>query len=80
MPQYRYAIIVSPCRTDMCIMSVLSLGHWVAAAVWHTQKYFKWLALRSFVFLGIGVAAYQGWSRRWGLARESRATAEGDGT
>ena len=49
----------------MFVVSVVSLGHWVAAAVWHMQQDFKWLALGSFVFVGVGVGAYHGWSRRW---------------
>ena len=51
----------------MSIVSLVSLGHWIAAVVWHTQSDFKWLALGSFVFVAIGSGAYwwwQGWWRR----------------
>lgn len=54
--------------TEMSIVSLVSLGHWIAAAVWHTQSDFKWLALGSFVIVAIGTGAYwwwQGWWRSW---------------
>ena len=54
----------------MSIVSMISLGHWIAAAVWHTQGDFKWLALGSFVLVAIGVGAF-GWWRRWWERRES---------
>lgn len=58
----------------MSIVSLVSLGHWIAAAVWHAQSDFKWLALGSFVIVAIGVGAFwrwQGWwSRRESASRE----------
>lgn len=61
--------------TEMSIVSLVSLGHWIAAAVWHTQSDFKWLALGSFAVVAIGVLAYycwQGWWRRRGRASGER--------
>lgn len=57
--------------TEMSIVSLASLGHWITAAVWHTQSDFKWLALGSFAVVAIGAGAYwwwQGWWRRRGRA------------
>ena len=51
--------------TEMAIVSFVSLGHWVAAAIWHTQESFKWLGMGSFWGVGIGAAAYAFWYRRW---------------
>ena len=58
----------------MSIVSLVSLGHWIAAAVWHTQSDFKWLALGSFVVVAIGVGAFWWWQRWW----ESRERASGE--
>ena len=58
----------------MSIVSLVSLGHWIAAAVWHNQSDFKWLALGSFVLVTIGVGAF-GWWQRWWERRE-RASEE----
>ena len=49
----------------MSVVSIISLAHWVAAAVWNTQNDFKWLALGSFVMVGIAGGAYLGWQRWW---------------
>ncbi|KAL8797267.1 MAG: hypothetical protein Q9195_000420 [Heterodermia aff. obscurata] len=63
--------------TEMSIVSLLSLGHWVAAAVWHTQNDFKWLALGSLVLLGIAAATYHTWSKRWKSEIGTRAIVHG---
>lgn len=57
----------------MSIVSLVSLGHWIAAAVWHTQSDFRWLALGSFVFVAIGTGAYWRWQGWW----RSRETVSG---
>lgn len=51
--------------TEMSIVSLVSLGHWIAAAVWHTQSDFKWLALGSFAVVAIGAGAYSWWQGWW---------------
>ena len=51
--------------TEMAIVSGFSLSHWVAAAVWHAQEDFKWLALTSFVAVGLAAGCYGMWERRW---------------
>ncbi|MCJ1234397.1 hypothetical protein MMC14_002358 [Varicellaria rhodocarpa] len=56
--------------TEMAIVSGVSLGHWVAAAVWHAQTDFKWLALGSLVAVGLGAGAYARWVKIW--RREER--------
>lgn len=50
--------------TEMAIVSVLSLAHWIAAAVWHEQRDFRWLGTASFALVGVAVAAYVIWVRR----------------
>ena len=49
----------------MSIVSLVSLGHWIAAAVWHAQSDFKWLALASFTLVAIGWGAFWWWLRWW---------------
>ncbi len=49
----------------MSIVSLVSLGHWIAAAVWHAQSDFKWLALGSLVVVAVGAGAYWWWQGRW---------------
>jgi iron-regulated transporter 1 len=44
--------------TEMSIVSLVSLVHWIAAAVWHAQSNFKWLALGSFIGVGASVGIY----------------------
>ncbi|KAL2049637.1 hypothetical protein ABVK25_010097 [Lepraria finkii] len=39
--------------TEVSVVSIISLAHWIAAAVWNTQNDFRWLALGSFVMVGI---------------------------
>ena len=56
------------------MVSCFSLGHWVAAAIWHEQREFKWLALGSFVAVSSAVGGYELWARRW-----ERAKREEDG-
>jgi len=51
--------------TEMAIVSVFSLGHWVAAAIWNQQGDFKWLALGSFVAVGVAAGGYWMWCRWW---------------
>ncbi|KAL2037969.1 hypothetical protein N7G274_009188 [Stereocaulon virgatum] len=51
--------------TEMSVVSMISLVHWVAAAVWSMQSDFKWLAMGSFVMIGIAGGAYFGWQRWW---------------
>ena len=51
--------------TEMAIVSGVSLGHWIAAAIWHAQTDFKWLALGSFVAVGLGAGAYARWVKIW---------------
>ena len=58
--------------TEMSIVSLVSLGHWIAAAVGHTQSDFKWLALGSFAVVTIGVGAYWWW-QGWWRSRDSGA-------
>ena len=47
--------------TEMSIVSLVSLAHWIAAAIWHAQKDFQWLALSSFAAVAVGVGAYHWW-------------------
>ena len=60
--------------TEMSIVSLVSLGHWIAAAVWHTQSDFQWLALGSLVIVAVGVGAYQWWQGWW--AGQERASGD----
>ena len=65
--------------TEMSIVSLVSLGHWIAAAVWHTQSDFKWLALGSLAVVATGVGTYwwwQGWWKRRERASEERMEKE----
>lgn len=58
--------------TEMAIVSVLSLTHWVAAAVWHGQRDFRWLATGSFGLVGGAVGLYALWYRRGDGSRLGR--------
>ena len=49
--------------TEMSVVSALSLGHWIAAAVWHFQEDFKWLAVGSLTLIGIAAGVYYRWSQ-----------------
>lgn len=51
--------------TELSIVSFVSLGHWIAAVIWHEQSDFRWLALGSFVAVGVAAGAYAGWARWW---------------
>jgi len=33
--------------------------------IWHEQSDFRWLALGSFVAVGVAAGAYAGWARWW---------------
>lgn len=55
--------------TEISLISCLSVLRWAAPVIWHEQSDFKWLALGSFVLVGIGAVAYGGWLR-WLERRE----------
>lgn len=65
--------------TEMSIVSLVSLGHWIAAAVWHTQSDFKWLALGSLVVVAMGVGAYRWWQGWWGSQERASGDRIGEG-
>ena len=52
--------------TEMAIVSSLSLSHWIASTIWHSQTDFKWLALASFIAVTLGTVAYACWVKNWG--------------
>lgn len=58
--------------TEMAVVSVFSMFHWVGAAIWHRQSDFKWLALGSFVAVGFAAGVYWGWQRWWERREEMR--------
>lgn len=49
--------------TEQAVVSMVSLVHWVAAAIWHQQSDFVWLALASAMGVGAATLAFIGWSR-----------------
>lgn len=51
--------------TEQAIVSMVSLVHWVGAAVWHQQSDFVWLALASVTGVGIATFVYARWTRVW---------------
>lgn len=53
---------------EQAIVSAVSMVHWVAAAVWHRQEDFQWLALGSFVSVGGAALANLYWTR-WRIIR-----------
>lgn len=57
--------------TEMALVSTISLVHWTAAAIWHTQDDFRWLAFGSLCAVGVAAAGYYRWSMWWlhGAAR-----------
>lgn len=70
MTQLSLAVIPASYRagfggTEMAIVSCMSLVHWIVAAIWSTQEDFKWLALGSFVTIGMATVSYTFWARRW---------------
>ena len=50
--------------TEMAIVSLISLTHWIAAAVWHSQRDFRWLATGSFAMVGGAMGGYAVWYKR----------------
>ncbi|KIX94121.1 uncharacterized protein Z520_10147 [Fonsecaea multimorphosa CBS 102226] len=50
---------------EQALVSCVSLVHWVAAAIWHQQGDFVWLALGSFCAIAAATAAFTWWARRW---------------
>ena len=59
--------------TEMAIVSLISLMHWIAAAVWHAQRSFRWLAIGSFVMIGVAVGGYAVWYKSLKPVRKSDA-------
>jgi solute carrier family 40 (iron-regulated transporter), member 1 len=51
--------------TEMALVSTISLVHWTAAAIWHAQDDFRWLALGSLCAVGVGAVGYYRWSMWW---------------
>lgn len=49
--------------TEQAVVSMVSLVHWVAAAIWHEQKDFMWLALASAIAVGFATVLYVRWMR-----------------
>ena len=56
----------------MAVVSVFSMIHWVSALIWNRQSDFKWLAVGSFVGVGLATGLFWGWSRWW-EKKEGRA-------
>ncbi|KAJ9602313.1 hypothetical protein H2200_013168 [Cladophialophora chaetospira] len=50
---------------EQAIVSCVSLIHWIAAAIWHQQEDFVWLALGSFCAIAVATAAFRWWVGRW---------------
>ena len=50
---------------EQAIVSGVSLIHWVAAATWHRQEDFVWLALGSFCAIAVVAGAFTWWARWW---------------
>ena len=61
----------------MAVVSSISLVHWVAAAIWHEQTDFKWLALASFVVVGVAGSAYWAWVKFW-VKLDAESTRNGE--
>ena len=50
---------------EQAIVSCVSLVHWVAAAIWHQQGDFVWLALGSICAIAAATGAFTWWARWW---------------
>ena len=50
---------------EQAIVSCVSLVHWVAAAIWHQQADFVWLALGSICAIAVATGAFTWWARWW---------------
>lgn len=51
--------------TEMAIVSSISLVHWIAAAIWHRQEDFKWLAVGSMIGVFAATCLFMWWASRW---------------
>lgn len=49
--------------TEQAAVSMVSLVHWIAAAIWHQQSDFVWLALASAIGVGAATLAFLAWAR-----------------
>ncbi|KAI9814188.1 MAG: hypothetical protein M1827_003354 [Pycnora praestabilis] len=47
--------------TEMSFVSLFSLGHWIAAAIWSRPYQFQWLALASLIAVALSLALYSFW-------------------
>ena len=52
--------------TEQSFRSFFELCHWGATVVWSQPKDFRWLALGSLIFLGVGTSIFVTWTRREG--------------
>ena len=50
---------------EQAMVSSVSLMHWIAAAIWHRQGDFVWLALGSLCAIAAATGALTWWARRW---------------
>ena len=60
--------------TEQAIVSCVSLVHWVAAAVWHHQSDFVWLALGSVCAVAAATGAFALWARWWSSSTDRGST------
>ncbi|MCJ1331041.1 hypothetical protein MMC10_007728 [Thelotrema lepadinum] len=59
---------------EIAIIGLFGVVHWGAAAIFHSQGHFQWLALGSFVVVSSFCAWFMGWTRWW----ERKGTGEID--